>query len=435
MALFGFGKDKRDSGSSELVLAYLEEAARLRSPLLLVDPRRHEIPASIQSIHEEGGLLVLQLSGTMVADKGARLGIVLIHDGLRLVADTCLQAVKSSVVELELPSRLEIQERRRHPRARLNPREGATLTGLTGLFDGVGITGVLENLSEGGVRVKVEKAMGIQGEKKLHVSPGLLKAGTTLPILKLNKIPKAPPVLELSGKVVYEDISSGLSLGIAFTGLPAELSAAVRNVVSARVQPAPTSLPPKVRRSQELSDPETLLPPERPAPSVRAASPPPVEAVPKADPPPPRAPALPEETAGSTLRTSPLLRLKKRSRTLLVVSADGLVREMLQMHLLEEGYGRVLTAGTLTELLEQLQEPGIGLILLDDGVAELQGLDLVAALGRMREDLPPIVLAAEEVSTIMVLEARRVGVAQLLVKPYLLDDAFSELLETQMGLS
>ncbi|MBP1628067.1 MAG: hypothetical protein H6Q00_2542, partial [Holophagaceae bacterium] len=43
--------------------------------------------------------------------------------------------------------------------------------------------------------------------------------------------------------------------------------------------------------------------------------------------------------------------------------------------------------------------------------------------------LPHIVLAAEEVSRGTVIAAQRVGISQLLVKPYALDEAFNAILE------
>ena len=44
VALFGFGKDRKEGGSSELVLAYLEDAQRVRTPFLLKDKRKVEVP-------------------------------------------------------------------------------------------------------------------------------------------------------------------------------------------------------------------------------------------------------------------------------------------------------------------------------------------------------------------------------------------------------
>jgi hypothetical protein len=43
-------------------------------------------------------------------------------------------------------------------------------------------------------------------------------------------------------------------------------------------------------------------------------------------------------------------------------------------------------------------------------------------------------MAVEEASTAIVLAAHRNGVSQIVVKPYSLDTAFSELLGQQMGL-
>jgi len=162
MAIFGFGKDKKDNGNgSELVLAYLEDAQRVRAPFTLAGPRKAETPAILQSLDEAEGTATFQITGPLVAEKGNTVELVFIQEGLRLGGSGRLVENRPGVAVLELPEALEIKERRGQPRARLNPKEGATLTALTGLFEGVGITGVIENLSESGVRVRVEKGMSI----------------------------------------------------------------------------------------------------------------------------------------------------------------------------------------------------------------------------------------------------------------------------------
>ena len=155
MALFGFGKDKRLAGTSDLVLAYLEDAQRVRSPFFVQDGRKVDRPAALQALNEEAGTLNLQVSGPFAGEKGALLSLVFIHENLRLGASSRLVEIRGGTVVLEIPEELELLERRKQPRARLNPKEGATLTGLTSLFEGVGINGVLENLSESGCRVRV----------------------------------------------------------------------------------------------------------------------------------------------------------------------------------------------------------------------------------------------------------------------------------------
>ena len=438
MALFGFGKDKQDGGISDLVMAYLEEAQRVRSPFLLKDGRKVERPGVLQALDEEAGTLNIQVSGPYAGEKGAKVDFVFIHENLRLGATTRVTEIRGGTVTLEIPGELELLERRKQPRARLNPKEGATLTGLTSLFEGVGITGILENLSESGCRVRVEKAMNIKDQKKLGIGTALVSVGHSFMILKLNKVPRCPAVMEMAGQVAYlDDSTGGLVLGILFD--KSEFSGALRSMVSSRAGSMPSSLPPKARRKTVLDEPESE-PTPRPEKGVEAAPPPkppeppkpPVEAVEAVSPPPAAEPPSSSEGAHSS-RNSALLRLKKRSRAIVVLASAG-HGELLREHLQDEGYGRVLLAVGWDEVVAHLHEASVSILFIDTDRPVLESLEMVQRFQEGGLELPPVILAAEEVSRALVLAAHRVGVTQLLVKPYAFDDTLSLLLEQQMGL-
>jgi DNA-binding response OmpR family regulator len=128
--------------------------------------------------------------------------------------------------------------------------------------------------------------------------------------------------------------------------------------------------------------------------------------------------------------------VKKRARGILLAMPLGPDREAVAAFLAEDGYGRVLCADTLTELLEHVERPGIHLVLVDGGVAELQGLALASLLQhRLGEEMPPVVLAEASVDAELVLGAQETGVAQILVKPYDLDLDFRRMIEAHLGLS
>jgi hypothetical protein len=447
MALFGFGKEKREVGVPDLVMAYLEDAHRVRSPFLLKDGRKVEHPGTLQALDEEAGTFNLQVSGSFAGEKGSKAELVFIHENLRLGANTRVAEIRGGTVVLELPEELVLLERRKQPRARLNPKEGATLTGLTSLFEGVGITGVLESLSEGGCRVRVEKAMNIKDQKKLGIGTALLPVGHSFMILKLNKVPRCPSVMEMAGKVAYlDDSAGGLVLGLSFE--KSEFSGAIRNLVSSRAGSIPSSVPSKARRRTVLDEPEEVPAhrPERTEKTAVAQAPPkPVEAIqPEVPvPPPPQAPAppavqaprpAPEPEACASSHNNPLLRLKKRSRAVIVLAQAG-PGELLRGHLLEEGYGRVLVALGWDEVVAHLHESGVGLLLIDTPTPLLESMEMVQRLRDAGMAMPSVVLAADEVSRALVVAAQRCGISHLLVKPYALDDALSLLLEQQMGLA
>lgn len=435
MALFGFGKDKKPGGNAELVLAYLEDAQRVRSPLFLRDGRQVDLQATLQSVDEEAGTMALHLSAPFNGERGGKVDLLLYHEGLRIGASTRVADLRSGLVVLDLPDDLELQERRKQPRVRLNPKEGATLTGLTSLFEGVGINGTLENLSEGGCRVRVDKALNVKDERRLPLGAALVPVGHAFMLIKLNKVPRCPAVMETAGTVVYVDDNSGLCLGIAFEKLRGDVATAIKGLVSSRAGATPSTLPPRARR-KTVVDEEPLERPSRreePSPAPREKPVPPPAPKPGPEPPAPPPVAMPEAEPVAAPRNPALLRLKKRSRTLLVLG-NGAGVDLLKAHLEEEGYGRVPVASDWAETITHLQESHVDLLLVDLERPILEAMEMLAKLQEAEVDLPPVVLAADEVSRGIVVAATRVGVAHLLVRPYLLDEAFSRMVEAQLGL-
>ena len=432
-------------------MAYLEDAQRVRSSFVLRDVRKLEIPAVIQSFDEEEGTLSFQANGGTF-EKGLKLDFLFMLEGLRIGGATQVVEVRSSTVVVEIPEDLELMERRKHSRARLNPKEGANLTALTNLFEGVGVNGALENLSEGGCRIRVEKAMNLKDQKRLPLGTSLLPRGQAFMLLKLNKVPKCPAVMELAGKVAYlDDSGGGLSIGITFEKPKADQASAIRNLVSSRSTAIPSTLPSKARRKAVVPE-EPLLSsaeeraarakPEPPLVNERPAMPgPPTVELP---PPPPKASvleeAVPEEAspeilseAAETPRSSALLRLKKRARAV-VVMASAAYGQILKDFLEEDGYGRVFLAYNRDELEAYIRQPNVGMVFIDADMALLECFEIVSQLSKEDLKMPPVIVAAEEVSRLLVIAAHRSGVAQLVVKPYLLDESFASLMEQQMGL-
>ncbi len=433
-----FGKDKGESGGSDLAMAYLEDAQAKRTPLLLVDPKGRELPAQIQSLMEDR--LGLTASGLMPVEKGDKFSLLMVHDGLRLRLKLRAHEVKNGVLMVAPPSDIELAERRKKPRARLNLKEGATGTLLTSLFEGTGVTGALEGISEGGFRLKVEKAMEIKGERKLHIAQNLLPPGSLLMLIKLSKLPKAPN-LEVDGKVVYAQMDGAtLYLGVAFSND----QGALKGLVSSRTSAVPSAVPPKARRSQERSREEERDEDLRPGsaqerPSTERAAPAPApepQAAPTPSAPPPApAPEAPPSPDPKPDRGSALNNLKRRSRGILLAMEDSPERDWLLGFLQDQGFQRVFPTATLTQVMETMNQPGISLVIIDGGVAELKGLELADFLQTtLGEGKPPILVAQEKMSPVIVMAARRSGVDQLLVKPYELDGALAGMVDTLIGL-
>jgi len=437
MAMFGSKKAKPSEGS-DLVLAYLEDAQRVRATVIALDPKGREVPASLVAVTEER--VTLSFQGRVMAEKGEFVSLIFFLDGLRLKAKGRLQELKTGTMILGLPAAIELAERRRQPRARLNQREGATAIALTGLFEGIGLTGSIDNISEGGLCLKVGRAMNVKTQGPMHLGPNLISVGEPFMLIKLSKLPKCP-LIELAGVATHVTSEGGiLSVGIAFEAGKGGLLGPVKALVSSRASAIPATVPPKARRPQEPKAEPGEAPIElataRPV-QAKASEPPPTsapESTPEPAPAPP-APAPEAEAAAEaqepTTRGSALLRMKKRARTILLAMPSGQDRDALAAFLAADGYGKVRVAATLTELLESLEEAQ--LVFVDGGVAELQGLALAALIHQRLE--APVLLAEASVDAELVLGARSSGVAQVLVKPYDLDEDFLCLIEGHLGLA
>jgi CheY-like chemotaxis protein len=437
MAMFGTKKTKPTEGS-ELVLAYLEDIQRVRATLVAFDAKGRETPASLVSITEER--VTLSVQGRVLAEKGEPVTLLFHLEGLRFKTTGRTQESKAGTLTLDLPTSIELAERRKKPRTRLNQREGATAIALTGLFDGIGLTGTIDNISSGGMCLKVGRAMNVKTQGPMHLGSNLLSVGQAFMLIKLSKLPKCP-LIELGGTATHVASEGGmLSVGIAFEPGKDSLLGPVKAFVSTRSSTIPTSVPPKVRRSQEAApkpaEPSIELAPARPAPKKEPEVP-----IPTPDPvaPPAPEPDLPVQapevppTPEAHGRGSALLRVKKRTRNLLLAMPEGPDRDALAAFLTADGYGQVLPVATLTELLELLDRAQ--LVFVDGGVAEVQGLALVSLLRRkLQEDMPPVILAEATVDSELVMGAQETGVAQILVKPYDLDEDFLHMIEGHLGI-
>ncbi len=446
MAMFGQKKSRPGEGV-DLALAYLEEAQRLRLTLTVLAPKGREAPALLSAVTEDRVALALQ--GPLVAERGDTLGLLLHMDGLRLKVSTTLVELKPGTAVLEPPAGIALAERRRKPRARLSAREGATATALTGLFDGIGVMGPIENLSEGGLRMRVERAMDVKTQRRMHPGTSLLAVKQPLMLVKLAKLPKCP-TLELTGTVAYlEADREGLCVGITFEPGKESLLGPVRQLVASRASSIPSSVPPKTRRSLEepsQAEPESSRsielaaprPEPQPLPEPHPLPEPQPVPIPAAPPEPPApAPAPPAPVAEGSDRSHALLRVKKRSRALVLAMHPGPDQDQLAAFLAEDGYGRILAVSTLTDLLEALDEAGgVHLLFIDGGVAELAGLELASLIHHRFEGAPPpMVLAEDHVDTDLVLASREAGITHILVKPYAPDADLAHLIEAQLGLA
>jgi DNA-binding response OmpR family regulator len=114
------------------------------------------------------------------------------------------------------------------------------------------------------------------------------------------------------------------------------------------------------------------------------------------------------------------------SHTVLVVDDDRSIRFLCRVNLELEGW-TVREAGTLAEARRELEDRGIGIVLLDLHVGSERGLEFLAELRRDHPALP-VALLTGSVDTMSTTDA---GADAVIAKPFTLD----KLVETVRALA
>jgi DNA-binding response OmpR family regulator len=116
-----------------------------------------------------------------------------------------------------------------------------------------------------------------------------------------------------------------------------------------------------------------------------------------------------------------------RTKVILLVEDDELVRDAMMRILVREGY-QVLTAPTGHDAIGLLRTPSstIDLVLLDIGLPDVSGIDLCA---RLRELFPamPVVVVTGAAGPEEAAELRNLGITRFFCKPIAIDQLIAAL--------
>lgn len=294
---------------------------------------------------------------------------------------------------MTLPKRFEPKDRRKGPRVR--GLQGASVLLRPGEFQEEAYHGLVMDISDGGLQMRLERSSGVLSEAE-----GELREGQDLALVRVSGL--RPKELEAQGRLVHmKRTPAGLLIGVRFRNLRGEERRILTDWLKPLMVEPPLVLPPLGRPALAPAGSEFLM----------------------------------AESAPPELRTDALLRLKKRGRTLLLAMPRGAKRDAAATFLAEAGYGRILTADLLAEVMEILSSnlPIHGVI-IDDGVEEMRGLELASFVHHAKEnERCPIFLAESAHRGNQEALARRAGVSRLLPKPYL-NEAFLALLEEELDL-
>ncbi len=420
------------------ILAWMEELARIRTPMELKVQGKEALPisAKVEVVAEESSGLTLSLQRIPAPEPkaGQAVPVVFPLDGQRFRADLVYRG-RGGYMQcvFALPDSIFHAERREAIRARFGTREKTQVVALQGLFDGIGLGGQMVNLSLGGCAFRMQRAMDISGDRRLPLRHDLLIPGTQLALVRLQDLPHLPMV-ECGGVVAHVDQrADGVVVGIRFEGLGGFESQVIGRLLTQRVPGFRRGFPRK-RRYRDLTEEELKVPqaPEDPLPEM-------------ADEPEVLQPPSAAETALSddellelreAVRVPNRLHLlKKRGKRILLLMGDELDRAIMMATLHVDGFRSVYEATSLEQALELNRSVALEMVIVDQRVGAHGALDLVEALRAegLAKGAPVVVLQRQEEVRLKV-ASKAGGVSLILQHPVDFDGLMKPALEGLLGL-
>jgi len=415
------------------ILAWLEELSRIRTvmDLKLGGPDLPVIPAKMELVGEETRTCTLRLQHTPMVEPtpGQRALLVFPMDGQRFQAELVYQG-RGGYLEyrFKLPVAITHAERREAVRFHFRSREKVQIVVLTGLFQGLGLSGELVDLSMGGCGFLLQRVIRVQDERRVPIRPDLLAPGTPLALVRLPDLPRLP-LVECGGRVSHmRQWPGGITMGLAFESLGAFETGILGKFMSERVPGFRAEFPWK-RRFRELAK-EELEAPQPPDFTHQKETPAPTEV---------------EEAFSDTeiaeLREAihdedRVNKLRKRGKKILLVMADDLDRTLLMAILHQDGYRCLFEANSLIKALDANRRYPLDLLVVDQAVGHKGALEIIdslrnQALGRK---IPAAVIQRQP-DVRLTVAAKAGGVNMLLEHPVDFAGSFKAPLEDLLGLT
>ena len=416
----------------EQILAYLEALFRQGSELLahLPGDRLDPYAVRLEVISEVKGTFTVRLRSCPVHEpgKGMLTEFLFTLDGQRFLARAeCLGRSSAERNEFRLPEYITHADRRKGNRVRFGIREKAQVVALESLFEGVGLSGQLLNLGQGGCAFRLEKAIDIRTDRRLALRRDALSAVTKLGLIRLKEIPNAP-VMDLAGVVSHcEARSEGLVVGLSFPTKGGFETQVIERLLLARA-PSPCVGFPRKQRQAEQAPPENGCTAVGADPGAPAES----EALPAAAD-PVRPPTPPPEP----LSAAEAQRLLKRcSRQILLVMAEDLEREFLAARLRGVGFRGIHEARGWLPALHKTRKVALDLVLMNQQVGPNPALEILDSLrSNGLPDQVRVVVLKQQEDVRLTLAAKAGRLVVVSAQPLAFKEVLVPGLEDLLGLS
>jgi CheY-like chemotaxis protein len=414
------------------ILAWLEELSRIRTvmDLRFGGPDLPILPAKVELVGEETSTCTLSLQRTppMEPMPGQRVSLVFPLDGQRFQTELVYKE-RGGYLEyrFKLPTAITHAERRDAFRFHFRSRERVQIVVLTGLFEGLGLSGDLVDISMGGCAFILRRAIRIKDERRMPIRPDLLTPGTPLALVRLPDLPRQP-LLECGGHVSHlHQLPGGVTMGVAFENLGALELGILGKFMAERIPGFHTDFPWK-RRFRDLTEADRQAPqpleygkePQAPAPDEAA------EAF--------------SDTEIEQLREAihdedRVNKLRKRGKKILLVLPDDLDRTLLMAILHQDGYRCLFEANSLIKALEANRHYPLDMVMVDQTVGHHGALEVIETL--RSQGLPkktPVVVIQRQPDVRLAVAARAGGVNLVLEHPVDFKGALKAPMEEMLGL-
>ena len=359
MSGLGLKAELRDGNT---IRAYLDELVRLKSPVQMWLTQVDAPP--LQTTLVQVARDTFSTAQTLPMPAAQQLSLSFMIDARRFVAHT--QMVATGV--FRIPAAVAVGERRERFRASFKAAEGIQVFAcerLSGTFvGGRTCAGRLMDLSLQGLRVLLDEVLDPMGE------PASVKRGDVFAALSLSGLPYTPTI-RCAGVVTHvRHGADGTTAGFQLLDLEEGDQKNIDRILARRFPTTFGQAFPRKHRKTDLADQPG--PPVATREAIKAtevvALPPPLPAAAKARPP------RPAET--------PVLRIRKAVRKLLVISAGDNRHPSLAECLREDDFKQVFEARSYPEALAQARATRFDLLLLDVKVGGHLGQMILETLRR-----------------------------------------------------
>jgi hypothetical protein len=156
-----------------------------------------------------------------------------------------------------LPKTMEKAGRREHKRYPFRPRENVTVYVQDASLPGMGAVGTLLDLSLGGLAFRPERAFTIENGARLKLDTAMFEKGKTFPVIRVDGLPKLTEPLRVRGEVAHVmEKSDTLFVAFVFGVLEDWQDQALATVAEAREKMGGQGGPPPSSGSPSASAPD-----------------------------------------------------------------------------------------------------------------------------------------------------------------------------------